>query len=119
MPRSKCRFIFGGGILVLVTYCFLWYGLKTVSLVIPQNRASRYKPTESDDLLHGNRRATERRRRSRGSRDPVRMRARPWPALSHRLPLALASSASTPDAFPDLTQEGSIQGGETNATDLA
>jgi two-component system, NarL family, sensor histidine kinase BarA len=35
--ERKCRFIFGGGILVLVTFSFYWYGQKTESLVIGQN----------------------------------------------------------------------------------
>ena len=34
--ERKCRFIFGGGILVLVTTSFYWYGQKTESLVIGQ-----------------------------------------------------------------------------------
>jgi len=34
--ERKCRFIFGGGILVLVTFSFYWYGQKTESLVISQ-----------------------------------------------------------------------------------
>ncbi|HEV3163646.1 MAG TPA: ATP-binding protein [Isosphaeraceae bacterium] len=34
--ERKCRFIFGGGILVLVTLSFYWYGQKTESLVISQ-----------------------------------------------------------------------------------
>jgi hypothetical protein len=34
--ERKCRFIFGGGILVLVSISFYWYGLKTESLVIAQ-----------------------------------------------------------------------------------
>lgn len=34
--ERKCRFIFGGGILVLVTISFYWYGQKTESLVIGQ-----------------------------------------------------------------------------------
>jgi signal transduction histidine kinase len=34
--ERKCRFIFGGGILVLVTFSFYWYGQKTESLVIGQ-----------------------------------------------------------------------------------
>ena len=34
--ERKCRFIFGGGILVLVTVSFYWYGQKTESLVINQ-----------------------------------------------------------------------------------
>ena len=34
--ERKCRFIFGGGILVLVSFSFYWYGQKTESLVINQ-----------------------------------------------------------------------------------
>ena len=34
--ERKCRFIFGGGILLLVTLSFSWYGQKTESLVIGQ-----------------------------------------------------------------------------------
>src|SRR4051812_15237051 len=34
--ERKCRFIFGGGILVLVTCSFYWYGRKTEWLVINQ-----------------------------------------------------------------------------------
>jgi len=34
--ERKCRFIFGGGILVLVTTSFYWYGQKTESLVVGQ-----------------------------------------------------------------------------------
>lgn len=34
--ERKCRFIFGGGILLLVTISFSWYGQKTESLVIGQ-----------------------------------------------------------------------------------
>jgi signal transduction histidine kinase len=34
--ERKCRFIFGGGILALVTLSFYWYGQKTESLVIGQ-----------------------------------------------------------------------------------
>jgi signal transduction histidine kinase len=34
--ERKCRFIFGGGILALVTLSFNWYGQKTESLVIGQ-----------------------------------------------------------------------------------
>jgi two-component system, NarL family, sensor histidine kinase BarA len=34
--ERKCRFIFGGGILLLVTFSFYWYGQKTESLVIGQ-----------------------------------------------------------------------------------
>src|SRR5206468_5402270 len=35
--ERKCRFIFGGGILFLVTLSFYWYGQKTESLVISQS----------------------------------------------------------------------------------
>ncbi len=41
--ERKCRFIFGGGILVLVTFSFYWYGQKTERLVIEQTGA----PVES------------------------------------------------------------------------
>src|SRR5271163_2468245 len=34
--ERKCRFIFGGGILVLVTTSFYWYGQKTEKLVMGQ-----------------------------------------------------------------------------------
>ena len=34
--ERKCRFIFGGGIFVLVVFSFYWYGQKTESLVIEQ-----------------------------------------------------------------------------------
>ena len=34
--ERKCRFIFGGGILALVTISFYWYGQKTESLVLGQ-----------------------------------------------------------------------------------
>lgn len=46
--ERKCRFIFGGGILLLVTFSFYWYGQKTESLVIGQtNQTARMlvKPT--------------------------------------------------------------------------
>jgi two-component system, NarL family, sensor histidine kinase BarA len=36
--ERKCRFIFGGGILTLVTLSFYLYGLKTEGLVVDQNR---------------------------------------------------------------------------------
>ncbi len=36
--ERKCRFIFGAGILCLVTVSFYWYGQKTERLVIDQNR---------------------------------------------------------------------------------
>ncbi len=35
--ERKCRFIFGGGILLLVTLSFYWYGQKTEGLVLGQN----------------------------------------------------------------------------------
>ncbi len=35
--ERKCRFIFGGGILILVTLSFYFYGQKTESLVLGQN----------------------------------------------------------------------------------
>ncbi len=44
--ERKCRFIFGGGILALVTLSFYWYGQKTESLVIGQK-------TEGARLLVG------------------------------------------------------------------
>jgi signal transduction histidine kinase len=34
--ERKCRFIFGGGILLLVTFSFYWYGQKTEQLVLDQ-----------------------------------------------------------------------------------
>jgi signal transduction histidine kinase len=34
--ERKCRFIFGGGILTLVTFSFYWYGNKTEQLVLEQ-----------------------------------------------------------------------------------
>ena len=36
--ERKCRFMFGGGILALVTLSFYLYGRKTESLVIGQSR---------------------------------------------------------------------------------
>jgi signal transduction histidine kinase len=44
--ERKCRFIFGGGILALVSLSFCWYGQKTESLVIGQK-------TEGARLLVG------------------------------------------------------------------
>jgi signal transduction histidine kinase len=49
--ERKCRFIFGGGILVLVTFSFYWYGQKTESLVVGQTTQSArmlVKPTLID-----------------------------------------------------------------------
>ena len=37
--ERKCRFIFGAGILLLVTTSFYWYGQKTESLVVEQTTA--------------------------------------------------------------------------------
>ena len=50
----KCRFIFGGGILVLVTFSFYWYGQKTETLVIAQTklRAQSLVKPEFDNLHH-------------------------------------------------------------------
>lgn len=44
--ERKCRFIFGGGILTLVTLSFWWYGAKTESLVLGQK-------TEAAQVLVG------------------------------------------------------------------
>jgi two-component system, NarL family, sensor histidine kinase BarA len=38
--ERKCRFIFGGGLFVLVSLSFSWYGAKTESLVAGQTRTS-------------------------------------------------------------------------------
>ena len=49
--ERKCRFIFGAGILVLVTASFYWYGQKTESLVVEQTtRIARFtvNPTLKD-----------------------------------------------------------------------
>lgn len=49
--ERKCRFIFGAGILILVTVSFYWYGKKTETLVIAQStRTARMlvKPTLKD-----------------------------------------------------------------------
>ena len=49
--ERKCRFIFGGGILVLVTFSFYWYGQKTEKLVIDlteQTARMLVKPTLTD-----------------------------------------------------------------------
>ena len=51
--ERKCRFIFGGGILVLVSCSFYWYGRKTESLVIGQtNQAARMLVTPTLMNLH-------------------------------------------------------------------
>ena len=51
--ERKCRFIFGGGILVLVTFSFYWYGQKTESLVISQtSQAARMFVNPSIMNLH-------------------------------------------------------------------
>ena len=52
--ERKCRFIFGGGILVLVTTSFYWYGQKTEKLVIGQTTQTARRlvnPTVAD-MLH-------------------------------------------------------------------
>src|SRR3990172_5563996 len=36
--ERKCRFLFGAGILVLMTASFYWYGRRTETLVYEQNR---------------------------------------------------------------------------------
>ena len=46
--ERKCRFIFGGGILVLVTVSFFWYGQKTESLVIDQTTQTARMLVEPD-----------------------------------------------------------------------
>ena len=38
--ERKCRFIFGGAILILITASFFWYGRKTEQMVYDQNRES-------------------------------------------------------------------------------
>src|SRR5882724_330870 len=51
--ERKCRFIFGGGILVLVTFSFYWYGQKTESLVIGQKtEAARGRVEQTIENLH-------------------------------------------------------------------
>jgi len=51
--ERKCRFIFGGGILVLVTLSFYWYGQKTESLVIGQNtQAARMQVKSIVESVH-------------------------------------------------------------------
>ena len=51
--ERKCRFIFGGGILVLVTLSFYWYGQKTESLVIGQKtEAARVRVEQTLANLH-------------------------------------------------------------------
>src|SRR5438132_14405876 len=35
--ERKCRFIFGGAILILITGSFFWYGRKTEAMVYDQN----------------------------------------------------------------------------------
>lgn len=51
--ERKCRFIFGGGILVLVTLSFYFYGQKTESLVIAQtNQAARQRVGAFLNKLH-------------------------------------------------------------------
>jgi len=51
--ERKCRFIFGGGILALVTLSFYWYGQKTESLVIGQKtEAARVRVEQIIPYLH-------------------------------------------------------------------
>jgi len=51
--ERKCRFIFGAGILVLVTISFFWYGQKTESLVVGQTtRTARMLVRPSLERLH-------------------------------------------------------------------
>lgn len=51
--ERKCRFIFGGGILALVTLSFYWYGQKTESLVIGQKtEAARVRVDQIIPYLH-------------------------------------------------------------------
>jgi two-component system sensor histidine kinase BarA len=51
--ERKCRFIFGGGILALITLSFYWYGQKTESLVIGQKtEAARARVEPIIALLH-------------------------------------------------------------------
>ncbi len=51
--ERKCRFIFGGGILALVTFSFYWYGQKTESLVIGQKtEAARARVEQTVENLH-------------------------------------------------------------------
>ena len=51
--ERKCRFIFGGGILTLVTLSFYWYGQKTESLVIGQKtEAARGRVEQTVENLH-------------------------------------------------------------------
>ncbi|MBX6312064.1 MAG: DUF3365 domain-containing protein [Isosphaeraceae bacterium] len=53
--ERKCRFIFGGGILMLVTLSFYWYGQKTEGLVIDQNRqAARLQVRPILQNIHAN-----------------------------------------------------------------
>ncbi len=38
--ERKCRFIFGGGILILITASFFWYGRRSEAMVYAQNKES-------------------------------------------------------------------------------
>jgi two-component system sensor histidine kinase BarA len=38
--ERKCRFIFGGGILMLITASFYWYGSQTEKMVLDQNKVT-------------------------------------------------------------------------------
>lgn len=51
--ERKCRFIFGGGIFILVTLSFSWYGQKTESLVIGQtNKEARVRAEQTLANIH-------------------------------------------------------------------
>jgi two-component system sensor histidine kinase BarA len=49
--ERKCRFIFGGGILTLVTFSFYWYGQKTEQLVLEQTTEVARKLVASTGLI--------------------------------------------------------------------
>jgi two-component system, NarL family, sensor histidine kinase BarA len=58
--ERKCRFIFGGGIAILVTLSFYWYGQKTESLVIGQkHEAARLLASTIVYKVHAKRLATD------------------------------------------------------------
>jgi signal transduction histidine kinase len=51
--ERKCRFIFGLGILVLVSFSFFWYGQKTEGLVMKQTtQAARSKVIDALKVVH-------------------------------------------------------------------
>src|SRR5262249_35187186 len=54
--ERKCRFIFGGGIFILVTFSFYWYGQKTEGLLIGQmTESARWLVDPSLTIHHRNR----------------------------------------------------------------